>query len=127
MFAQLRDGLIERLDRAVRAREHDASFHGDEDVGRERIEIRLWGKRIGHCPEAFANGIDPALKILGDERMRGRVFGIDFERQAAEGAAVPGVGGQDALTVSGEDREDAFEWFRGGCESGIDYHGPQEL
>ena len=41
--------------------------------------------------------------------VRGLNLGIDFEGEAAEGAAVSAVGLEDATAVTGEDAEDAFD------------------
>lgn len=111
MFAKLSDGAIEWLDGAVRAGEHHTAFHGDEDESREGIDVGTARHGGFHRDQAFAHGIDPSLKIAGDEGVSWSVFGIDLESETAERAAVLAAGGENAFAIAGQNREDAFEGF----------------
>ena len=73
--------------------------------------------------EALADGDDPTLKGLRYECMGGAVLGVDFQRQAAERAAVAALRLQDALAVAAENREDALDGVVCGCEGRVDDHG----
>src|SRR5450432_3789862 len=75
--------------------------------------------------DAFADGADPALKVLRDERVRGEILWVDLEGEAAERAAVLGIGDEDALAVAGENREDALDGVVCLRVGGIDDHGAE--
>lgn len=126
MLAELGYGAVEGLDGPVGAREHDAAFHDYKNVGGEGVEVGFGGKGGAHRFEAFPDGVDPAVKVHGDEGMRRGVFGVDLEGKTAEGAAVLAVGGEDTLAIAGEDGKDAVEGLLGGGEGGVDDHGAQE-
>ena len=125
MLAELLDGAVEGVDGAVGAGDHDAAFHDGEDVGGEGVGVGVFGEAMFDLVDAFADGGDPALEVFGDEFVGGTVFGIDLEGEAAEGAAVPAVGLENAAAVAGEDGEDAFDGLVGLGEGGVDDHGAQ--
>lgn len=127
MFAKLFNGLVVRIDRAVGAREHHPTFHCDEDEGGKGIDIGSAGDRRFQLDETFAHCFNPALEVLRDQLVCGRIFGIDLESEASEGAAEGAVRHQNALAVSGKDGEDAFKGFRCGGEGGIDDHGSEQV
>ena len=127
MFAQLSDGAIEGLDRAVGAGEHHSAFHCHEDEGRECVDVGAAGHSGLHFDEAFAHGFDPSLEVAGDKSVGGSVFRIDFKSEAADGATVSAVGGENALAVSSEDGEDAFEWLGCSGKGRIDDHGAKQV
>src|ERR1700722_13832552 len=55
MLVHLRNGAIERFDRSVRPRDHDAAFHHGEHVGRQRFQIRSCGKARPKLIHTFAH------------------------------------------------------------------------
>ena len=57
--------------------------------------------------------------------MGGAVFGVDLEGETAEGAAVATFCLEDAVAVTGEDAEDAFDRVVCEGEGGIDDHGAE--
>ena len=108
-MAELFDGVVEGLDGAVGAGEHDAALHHDEDEGGKGAGVGTAREARAELIDAFADGADPALEVFGDEAMRGAVFGIDLKGKAAEGAAVLAVCLEDALAIAGKDGEDALD------------------
>ena len=127
MLSQLGDSTIERLDGAIGAREHHAPFHGYEDECGERVYIGATVHRGFHFEEAFANGLDPSLKVPGDEGVGWRILRVDLEGETTNGAAIPAFCDEDALPVTGENGEDAFEGFRRRSEGRVDDHGTQKF
>jgi hypothetical protein len=125
VLAELFDGAVEGIDGAVGARDHDAAFHYGEDVGCEGFGVGVFGEAVFDPVDALADGIDPALKVFGDESVGGAIFGVDLEGETSEGAAVFAVGLQDAAAVAGQDAEDAFDGLVGLGEGGVDDHGAQ--
>jgi hypothetical protein len=125
VLAELFDGAVEGIDGAVGARDHDAAFHYGEDVGCEGFGVGVFGEAVFDLVDAFADGVDPALEIFGDEFVGGAVFGVDFERETAKGTAVSAVCLQDAAAVAGQDAEDAFDGLVGLGEGRVDDHGTQ--
>jgi uncharacterized protein YndB with AHSA1/START domain len=119
VFAQLADSAIERFDRAVRARQHHTSLHYHEHVGRDRVEVRPLGHAVRYLIETLANHANPILKILSDQLVRGLIFGIDLEREAADRTAVAEIRLKDALAIPGKDCKDARDGFVSGLESGL--------
>ena len=49
--------------------------------------------------------------------MRGNIFGVEFEREAANGTTVLAVGGHQALPIGFEQPEDALDRLIVGIES----------
>ena len=125
VLAKLSDGTVEGFDRAVRAGDHNAAFHDREDVSCEGFGVGVFGQAGFELVEALADGCDPALEVFGDELVGGAVFGVDFEGEAAEGAAVAAFGLEDSVAVAGEDGEDALDGLVGGGEGGVDDHGAE--
>jgi hypothetical protein len=76
--------------------------------------------------QAFADGIDPALEVLCDERVGGGIFRIDFEGEAAERATVLAGSGEDALAVAGKNGKNAVDRLGSAGEGRIDNHGAQK-
>ena len=124
-MAELLDGAIEGFYGVVGAGEHDAAFHGDEDETGQGIEICAFGQVGRELFEAPADGGNPGGEVFGDELMGGAIFGIDFECQAAERAAVLAIGLKDASAIAGEDGEDAFNGVGCAGEGGVDDDGAQ--
>ena len=118
MLAELFDGAVEGVDRAVGAGDHDAAFHDGEDVGGEGFGVRVPGQARLELVDALADGGDPALKVFGNEFVGGAVFGVDLEGEAAERTAVAAFGLKDAIAVAGEDSEDAFDGFMVAAKAG---------
>jgi hypothetical protein len=125
VLAELFDGAIEGFDRAVGAGDHDSAFHDGEDVGGEGFGVGAFGQAGFELVDALADGGDPALEVFGDELVGGAVFGVDFESEASEGAAVLAIGLEDAAAVAGEDGEDALDGLVGLGEGGVDDHGAE--
>ncbi len=119
------DRAVEGFDGIVGAREPDAAFHGDEDKAGEGVEVGVFGKAGPEFFEAFSDGGDPGGEVLGDEFMGGAVFGVDFEGEAAERAAVLAIGLENASAIAGEDGEDAFYGVGGAGEGGVDDDGAE--
>src|SRR5579862_3687079 len=108
MLAELRNGAIKRLNRAVRTREHHAAFHCDKNKCSQRVEIRSGSQGALYLAQAFVHCFDPTLKVVSDQSMGRSVFGIDFKRKPADRASIFALGGHNALAVSGKDSEDPF-------------------
>lgn len=104
MGSQLADARVVRFNRSIGARLHDRSFH---DRQHERPDV----SRVGE--PGFANtcldDVSPGGEVLGDKRMRGNIFGVEFEREAANGTTVLAVGGHQALPIAFEQAEDALD------------------
>src|SRR5438309_1589227 len=81
---------------------------GGHDVSGEGFGVGAFGEARFDLVDALADGGDPALEVFGDEFVGGAVFGVDFEGEASEGAAILAVGLEDASAVAGEDGEDAL-------------------
>ena len=95
------DGAVEGFDGAVGAGDHDAAFHDGENVGCEGFGVGVFWQAVFDLVDAFADGGDPALEVFGDEFVGGTVFGVDFEGEAAERAAVFAISLEDAAAVAG--------------------------
>ena len=111
------DGLIERLHAAERARLHDAALHDGEDEGGQTVQIALRREAVAGIFQAAADGARPAGEVGGDAAVRRQIFGLDFQSQAAQGAAVRTACLHQPLAVARQDREDAIDGvgLRGKC------------
>jgi hypothetical protein len=87
-----------------------------------RIGIRR--QTVPELFDALAYAVDPAGEVFGDQFVGWLVFGIDFERKAAERAAVLALGLKDAFAVSGQNCEDPFDWLGRAGEYRVDYDRP---
>ena len=125
VLVKLLDGAVEGVDGAVGAGDHDAAFHDGKDVGGEGVGVSAFGEAMFDLVDAFADCGDPALEVFGDEFVGGAVFGVDFECEAAERAAVAAFGLEDAAAVAGEDGEDALDGLVRLGEGGVNDHRAQ--
>ena len=82
MQPQLADAGVVRLERSIGARLHDGTFHDGEHEGRD--VAGLGNPAFAH---ARLHRLAPRGEILGDERMRGDILRVEFQRQAADRAA----------------------------------------
>ena len=105
----------------------DAAFHGAEDEGGQRVEIGAAAKAGTGGFQTAANGGGPCGEVAGDELVGRKILGLDFQRKAAQRAAVAALGGKQAFAVAFEDGEDALDGIAMAQESGLDDGGIEAL
>jgi hypothetical protein len=125
MLAELFHSAVERFDRAVRTRDHDAAFHDRENIGRESVGVSAFGETMFDLVDTLAHRIDPAPEVFGDELVCGPVFGVDFESKATEGAAIAAFSLENAVAITGEYGKDALDGLVGLGEGRVDDHWAQ--
>jgi hypothetical protein len=106
---------------------HDAALHDGEDECCQSVQIAIARQAVAGVLQAAADGARPAGEVGGDAAMRRQIFGLDFQGQPAQGAAVRTAGLHQPLAVSGQDREDAIDGIGLGRKCRLDDDGVQSF
>lgn len=125
--AQVRHAGVERLDRAMGASLHHATFHDREYEFGEGREICVGRQRIPGVFEAFGDGSGPAVEVVGEALVDAELFFGNFESQAADGAAVGATSSEKIAAIEVEDAEDAFDRIGDGSENRFDDDGKKRF
>lgn len=127
MLPQTGHSLVKWLGRAVGTRQHHSAFHDYKDKRGKSSPIGPRRQRTCHCVQALLNGRGPGAKICGDQLMRWSVLRIDFEGEPAQRASELAVGCHDAFAIASQNRENARQWFFGGCRGRMHNHGTEQI
>lgn len=118
--AQVFDAGVKRRDFALGPRLHDAAFHDREHKFRKGLQIGAGREAIfGFLQKIFDCG-GPAIEVVRESFVHTELFFGNFEGQAADGAAVAAIGGEEIAAIELEDAEDAFDGVLEFVGDGID-------
>ena len=93
----------------MRARLHDRAFHCREHEFGETVDIEIRRQPVAGCFETGAHCTDPAGEIQRQQLAHGRIGLMQFQREAADRAAVLAFGLQQRAAIAGEQGEDLVD------------------
>ena len=119
---QLANGGVEVGDVTKGACLHDPSFHGGQYELRELAPLHGVGDIEPGRLQAFIDGLDPRAEILRQPLAHRFVGFVQFQREAADRAAVEAIGVHQRTAIAGEQREYAVDRLVHAGPRGVEQH-----